>query len=142
MKNTFVNKNFTNITWPDFFELCATCSPVSHGPDSKRQFSFRKNGIEVMHRVRMSTKGTVGKTGWFSYSFTNGTTYNDHHLSKGGHIRVMETIDINSPMTKAGQPAFVGMIEKVLNSKRKNITSSKFLRSLRSLGGAENARPF
>ena len=117
MKNTFVNRNFTNVDWSDFFELCASCSLVSFGPDSKRQFSFKKNGVEVMHQVRMSTKGTVGKTGWFSFSFKNSGTYNDHNLSKGGHIRVIETIDVDSPMTKAGQPAFASMIDKVFNSK-------------------------
>lgn len=117
MKDTFVNRNFTVVEWPDFFELCASCSLVSFGPDSKRQFSFKKDGVEVMHQVRMSTKGTVGKTGWFSYSFKNGGSYGDHHLSKGGHIRVIETIDVNALMTKAKQPAFVAMIEKILNSK-------------------------
>ncbi|MFT5135190.1 MAG: hypothetical protein ACI9LY_002984 [Arenicella sp.] len=114
---TNINPKRDPISWSDFLVLCRSCNLVASKPDAKDRYKFMFGKREILHQVSKLKSGQLRASGWFSHNFAAGGEFNQHKLTKAGHVAAIETINPHAPMTLAEQPQFAYLVGRVYISK-------------------------
>jgi hypothetical protein len=113
---TNVNVGRNEILWADLLTLCHWCGLDIRAPDDEGRFGFWRDGKQVIHQAKVYKGDYFKVSGYFNGKFGKGGEYwRGQPITSSGQVRVIETIDPNAPMTKRSQPAFIEVVQFVLN---------------------------
>jgi hypothetical protein len=113
---TNVNAGRDEILWAGLLKLCHSCGLEVRAPDDEGRFGFWRDGKQVIHQAKVYKGDHFKTSGYFNGIFgKGGEDWRGQPITSSGQVRVIETIDPNAPMAKNSQPAFIEVVEFVLN---------------------------